>query len=354
MEQIHGGSLLASNDFPKDRHLIELWPSSSSKIDIANSSSNTALNVSASSFSSSYEYITLRDLLLDCNFRGGAILVIDSLRTTIDTCYIAHFMSEGILVQGGHETLIRNSFIGQHITAGGDPDEKDFSGTGISLIGNDNIVTDVVVFSADTGVLVAGQANILTGVHCYNKATELGGTGIHVKLAGLTQTRILNCYLDFTGIVAEDPVQLQISGSFFLGDAFVLIKSRNGKVKGLNIVDNMFSGSGKGVDVVQLDESSGPFKDISQVVVDRNSVDGMRLRSTVGRRSITGNGTSWAVDFSDVLLFPNLIEQVQYTIRAGDGLFPSHGVANVSDNIVEVGTNTPVSATVYVTVDQSR
>lgn len=103
-------------------------------------------------------------------------------------------------------------------------------------------MADVVIFAAGTGVLISGQANILAGVHCLlNKATVLGGTEIHVKLPGLTQTRILNCYLDFTGI----PMQLQISGSFLLGVAFVLIKSRNGKAKGLSTVDNTFSGPGK-------------------------------------------------------------------------------------------------------------
>ncbi|KAK9281093.1 hypothetical protein L1049_003986 [Liquidambar formosana] len=40
---IHGGSLRASNDFPGDRHLIELWPSTNSM---------------------SYEDITLRNLML--------------------------------------------------------------------------------------------------------------------------------------------------------------------------------------------------------------------------------------------------------------------------------------------------
>ena len=71
-------------------------------------------------------------------------------------------MSFGIMVQGGHETFIRNSFLGQHITVGSSPIEKQFSGVAISLMSNDNAVTDVVIFSAAVGISVSGKANIIT------------------------------------------------------------------------------------------------------------------------------------------------------------------------------------------------
>ncbi|XXG74454.1 hypothetical protein AAC387_Pa07g3169 [Persea americana] len=350
---IHGGSLHASDDFPTDRHLIELWPSSVPKLktqdqvqDFENSMEQAPL-----SFSSSYEYITIRDLMLNSNYRGGGISVINSLRTTIDNCYITHFTTDGILVQGGHETYIRNSFLGQQITAGGHKNEKNFSGIGINLMGNDNAVTDTVIFSAATGVLISGQANILTGVHCYNKATGWGGTGIYLRLPNLTQTRIVNCYLDYTGIVAEDPVQLHITGSFFLGNAYVLLKSIKGVVRGLNIVDNMFAGDGSGVDIVQLDQSGGPFTTIDQVVIDRNNAQGMTLKSTVARGLVEGNGSIWTLDFSRALLFPNLIKNVQYTLQAS-ALFPNHALRNVSRNRVVIESDVPVQATVYAWVDQ--
>ena len=290
--------------------------------------------------------------MLDSNFRGGAISVINSLRTSIDNCYITHFATNGIQVQQGHETYIRNSFLGQHVTAGGDPGERKFSGTAIVLAGNDNAVTDVVIFSAAVGIMVSGQANSLSGVHCYNKATGFGGTGIYLRLPGLTQTRIVNCYLDFTGIVAEDPVQLLISSSFFLGDAFVLLKSVNGVASGVTVVDNMFSGSGKAIDIVQLDQSKGPFKTIDQVVVDRNNVKGMKLRATVAEGSSQGNGTSWTVDFNGVLLFPNLIRHVQYSLSTTGSGFPSHVLRNSSANRVVIESSVAMPASVFVTVNQ--
>ncbi|KAM5579793.1 polygalacturonase QRT3-like [Rosa sericea] len=329
---IYGGSLLASDDFPTDRHLIELWSESNSF---------------------KYEDITLKDLMINSNFRGGGIAVINSLRTTIDNCYISSFTSSGILIHGGHETFVRNSFIGQHSNVGGDHREKHFSGIGIDINGNDNAVTDVIIFSAAVGIMVRGQANILTGVHCYNKATGWGGIGIHIRSPGLTQTRILNSYFDFTGIVAEDPVQLHISGSFFLGNAFVLIKSLKGVISGLTIVDNMFAGDYTGTQIVQFDQSNGQyFTAIDQVVVDRNVVRGMILKSTVAKGSKWSNGTKWTVDFSEVLLFPDLIQNVQYTLQASSS-FPNHILRNVSHNRVTVETDVPVSATLRVLVDQS-
>ncbi|KAL8233905.1 hypothetical protein R6Q59_020005 [Mikania micrantha] len=263
---IFGGTLKASDNFTADGYLLDLSSSSSSP--------NHDYN---------YEFVTLRDLMLDCNFKGGGIRAVDALRTSINNCYITRFTTTGILVQRGHETYIRNTFLGQHITAGGDPNERNFTGTAIDLQGNDNAITDVVIFSAQVGIMISGQANMITGVHCYNKAYGLGGTGVYIKVPGITQTRIVNSYFDYTGIVAEDPVQLHVSDCFFLGDSFIALKSIRGVIDGTNIVNNMFYGSNKGVDIVQLDQTNKEFNEIDRVVVDNNVVNGMNMKATVAR-----------------------------------------------------------------------
>ncbi|GMH26020.1 hypothetical protein Nepgr_027863 [Nepenthes gracilis] len=343
---IYGGTLHASPNFPSDGYLIDLSASSSDKDEDNKTSSSTS--------SYNFEFITFSDLLLDCNYRGGGIAIINSLRIGIHNCYVAHFATNGILVQSGHEILIQDSFLGQHITAGNDPGERNFYGTAINLAGNDNVVSDVVIFSAAIGILVSGQANLITGVHCYNKATGFGGTGIYLKLPGLTQTRIVNSYMDYTGIVAEDPVQLVISNNFFLGDAFVSLKSINGVADGVNIVDNIFSGSGRGIDIVQLDQSSGPFVEIGQVSIDRNSARGMNAKATIARAVLHGNGSSWTADFNGVLLFPNLIRHVQYSISTNGTGFPKHALRKVSDNRVVIESDVAAPMSVYVVVDQER
>lgn len=332
--RIQGGTLKASDSFPATGYLIDMSAPPANGADY------------------NFEYVTLRDLMLDANYIGGGIQVINSLRTSIDNCYIAHFNTNGILVQGGHETYIRNSFLGQHITAGGDPDERNFSGTGINLRGNDNAITDVVIFSAAIGIMVSGQANIITGVHCYNKATGFGGTGIYINLPGNTQTRIVNSYMDYTDIVAEDPVQLHISSTFFLGDAYILLKSIKGVVSGVTIVDNMFTGSGNGIEIVQLDQSNGPFGKVNQVVVDRNTVDGMNVKSTVARALVQGNGSSWTANFNPTLLFPNLINNVQYSLSTPGSSFPNYALRSTSNNTVVIESDVAISANLLIVVDQ--
>ncbi|WVZ87080.1 hypothetical protein U9M48_033772, partial [Paspalum notatum var. saurae] len=325
--KIHGGTLRASPDFPTDRYLIELSASSSGR-------------------SYDYEYATLRDLMLDCAYRGGGVSVVNSLRVAVDNCYVAHFATDGVAVRGGHETFVRNSFLGQHMTAGGDPGERGFTGTAIRLDGNDNTVSDVVIFSAATGILVTAPANSISGVHCYNKAAGFGGTGIYLKSS---QAWISNCYMDYTSIVAEDPVLLHVSGSFFLGDANVVLKAVDGVARGVQVVGNIFSGRDKGVDIVQLD---GSFATVDQVYVQHNSATGMTLKSTSARTAAQGNGTTWTIDFSSVLLFPDRIGHVQYSLVSGDQ-FPGHTLRNVSGNQVVVATDKDVAATVHVLVDQN-
>lgn len=297
-----------------------------------------------------YEDIVFRDILFDSGYRGGGLLVLDSARIRVTDCFFLHFTTQGILIQNGHETFISTCFLGEHPTIGGDRGEKDFTGTAIDLASNDNAVTDVAIFSAAIGIALRGQANIITGVHCYNKAKYFGGVGILVKAA---QTRLDNCYLDFNSIVIEDPSQVHVINGFFLGGGNIVLKSINGRISGLTIVNNMFTGNEKSTwtPIVSLD---GKFSNIDQVVIDHNNVNGMSLRSTVGKMAVPGNGTEWIADFSSVLVFPNQINHVQYSfyVHGFSGGFPGHALTNISNNIVVVGSDKPVNGVVSVVVDQ--
>jgi len=328
--------LRASDKFPSDRHLVELWSSKSDK------QGNGGIY---------YEDITFEDVLFDSSFGGGGILIVDSARIRINNCFFLHFTTEGILVHQGHEIFITSCFLGQHSTVGGDKHERNFTGVAIDLASNDNAITDVVVFSAAIGVVLRGQANILTGVHCYNKATGFGGIGILVKLPGNSLTRIDNCYLDYTGIVMEDPVQVHVTNGLFLGDANIVLKSIKGQISGLNIVNNMFNGDPKSkVPIVSLD---GEFSSIDQVVVDGNNVNGMGLRSTIGKLTASGNGTKWVADFSSVLVFPNRISHFHYSFYAQDEpKFVAFSVTNVSNNVVVVESEKEAKGSVSFIVEQ--
>ncbi|GKV36042.1 hypothetical protein SLEP1_g44221 [Rubroshorea leprosula] len=351
--QVKGGTLRATGTFPGDRYLIELWSPDSRPLFQTNGNLTGRKDFNRDRIR--YEDITFRDILFDSSFRAGGIFIIDSARIRIDNCMFIRFLTEGIRVKRGHETYISSSFLGQHLTVGSDPDEKDCSGTAIDLDGNDNAVTDVAIFSAAIGILLKGQANIITGAHCYNKATYWGGIGILVKSTpgSSSLTRIDNCYLDFTAIVMEDPFQVHVTNGLFLGDANVVIKSVRGTISGLNIVDNMFtSESHKGVPIVRLD---GNFSSIDQVVIDRNNAIGMSLKSTVGRLTVAGNGTKWVADFSPVLVFPSKINHLHYSFYIQGGVpssFPRHAATTVSNNVVVVESNVQVNGVVSMVVDQ--
>ncbi|GLU08646.1 hypothetical protein SLE2022_255460 [Rubroshorea leprosula] len=350
---VKGGTLRATGTFPGDRYLIELWSPDSRPLFQTNGNLTGRKDFNRDRIR--YEDITFRDILFDSSLRAGGIFIIDSARIRIDNCMFIRFLTEGIRVKRGHETYISSSFLGQHLTVGSDPDEKDCSGTAIDLDGNDNAVTDVAIFSAAIGILLKGQANIITGAHCYNKATYWGGIGILVKSTpgSSSLTRIDNCYLDFTAIVMEDPFQVHVTNGLFLGDANVVIKSVRGTISGLNIVDNMFtSDSHKGVPIVRLD---GNFSSIDQVVIDRNNAIGMSLKSTVGRLTVAGSGTKWVADFSPVLVFPSKINHLHYSFNIQGGVpssFPRHAATTVSNNVVVVESNVQVNGVVSMVVDQ--
>ncbi|KAH0915100.1 hypothetical protein HID58_029546 [Brassica napus] len=316
----------ASNVFPGNRHLIELVPPN---------------------YGIFFEDVTFRDILFDSSFRGGGILVINSARIRITNCYFLHFTTQGVNVKGGHETYISNSFFGQHSTVGGDKKEPSFSGTGIDLSSTDNAITDVVIFSAGIGISLSGEANMVTGVHCYNKATWFGGIGIPVKSH---LTRIDNCYLDYTGIVIEDPVHVHVTNALFIGDANIVLRSVHGKISGLNIVNNMFrSKSRKNFPIVKV---KGNFHEIDQVVIDQNNISGMMLKSTIGKSKVYGNGTRWVVDFSHVLVFPNRINHYQHSFLVRSGQIVASAVTEVSNNVVVVETDRAVAGTISVIVHQ--
>ncbi|KAF2533718.1 hypothetical protein F2Q70_00032823 [Brassica cretica] len=297
---------------------------------------------------STYEQTCAAGLGISWTVRQERSIDLQALsRIRITDCYFLHFTTQGIKVQGGHETYISNTFLGQHSTVGGDKQERQFSGTGIDISSTDNAITDVVIFSAGIGILLNGQANMVTGVHCYNKATWFGGIGILVKSH---LTRIDNCYLDYTGIVIEDPVHVHVTNALFLGDANIVLRSVHGRINGVNIVNNMFSGDPKhNFPMVKLE---GEFHEVDQVVIDQNNVEGMVMKSTTGRSKVSGNGTRWVADFSSVLVFPNRIDHYQHSFFAQSGQIPASAVTNVSYNVVVVETDRAVTGTVSVIVYQ--
>ncbi|CAN1828548.1 Polygalacturonase QRT3 [Linum perenne] len=247
-----------------------------------------------------YEDITFRDILFDSGHRGGGLLVVDAARTRIVNSYFMNFTSQ------------------------------------------------------DIGLLLRGQANMVTGLHVYNKGTELGGSGIYVKEAAAF-TRLDNCYFDYNSVIIEDAYFTHVTNSLFLGDGNVVLKSINGKITSLTITDNYFHGIK--LPIVEVD---GEFENIDQVVIENNQGNFMPIRSTVGKMTVAGKGKRWVADFNEKLVFPNKINHFHYSffVKPGGGgaaaaiRFPIHAATNVSGNVVVVESEEVVDAVVSVVVDQ--
>ncbi|TKY59704.1 Polygalacturonase QRT3 [Spatholobus suberectus] len=132
---VKGGTLRASDTFPGDRHLVELWSSKSGKFETKESLHADGFNsIKAQNNAIYYEDITFRDILFDSSYRGGGIFIVDSARTRINNCFFLHFTTEGILVQQGHETFISSCFLGQHSTVGGDKARRTSQGWPLILL----------------------------------------------------------------------------------------------------------------------------------------------------------------------------------------------------------------------------
>ncbi|CAI0375783.1 unnamed protein product, partial [Linum tenue] len=329
---VKDGSLRASRGFPADRFLVELLSPKSEVL------GNGIF----------YEDVRFKDVLFDSGFSGGGVLAVDTARTQITSCYFLNFTTQGVLVQGGRDAFIQSCFLGQRPTVGGGVGEKDYSGTAIDLAGNDNVVTDAVIFSSAIGVVLRGQANMLRNIHTYNKERIFGGIGILVR-AFADYNRITDCFVDYNSIVLEDPRFIQITNSFFLGYANVVLKAVKGRLEALSITDNFF----RGIDMAPVVELQGEFTEVRDVAVERNQAWNSTVKSTSAKTVLARKGTKWVADFSKVLLFPDKIEYFQYSFLVKESSrMPIHAATAVAGNKVVVESEGVADAVVSVVVDQ--
>jgi len=203
-------------------------------------------------------------------------------------------------------------------------------------------------------VEVTGAANLLDGVHTWNLASNKGGIGIYINAPGYTQNRIIASYLDFNSVIAVAPEHLSIEDSFFLCGGNIVLQSttQHRTIRGLNIIGNQWDGCSN--DTIVLEESGGTFTEISDTVINNNMMNPntMVIRSTQATARLTlTQATKWTFDFTKRLLFPD-IKSVQYSIELDSG-FARHASRPPKGRVVVVETDTPVSGTVTVTVDQS-
>lgn len=313
------GTLRASSSFPSDKWLLMIGDPSCNP---------------PSGQGSCNEFVNVNDVLFDSSHvAAGGVFVSHVMGTTIGPAFFTGYHQAGILVDGGHEVMITETWLAEYYWS--EPQPSNSTSIGIQVNGNDHYLDDVIVFDyTHTGVEINGAANILSGVHTWNG----GGVGIAINSY---QTRLIGCYLDYNVLVIKDPEQTVVENTFFLATHTVLHASR-GTVATLLMRFNTYTGG----DSVVLDGTFTRTTGVS-IVEEINGNKFTRARATL---ALTAS-TSWRFDFSSTLLFPT-IDFLTYSLATSAGPV-AHVAMPPQGRTVEIRTAQPVDAVVSVEVAQA-
>ena len=188
------------------------------------------------------------------------------------------------------------------------------------------------------------------------------GTGILVEAP---QTRLLGCYVDWNDVVLVAPIQdVSVEDGFFLGGGEygggVLVLRTNGKqalIDGLSVAGNQWNNGGAEA-MIWANEAAGAFTSVKSMTVADNMLQNgfVRKGTRVSKVLKLSNATQWKFDFSDALIFGSVdIQWVDYSVQIDDSDgFVEHAARTPVGATVMIETSQAVTATVYVTVDQSQ
>jgi hypothetical protein len=292
--RIIDGSLRATPSFPATRYLIEVGGHCTNGQGSCN------------------ENVGMSGLTLDgSHVAAGCLLITATMGATLDSSSaIFGFTKAGILLAGGHETMITETWVAAYFWDS--PKKEAADGTiGISIQGNDHFVTNVIVFSAQIGVQLNGAANLLTAVHTWNDATGNGGTGI---LNAMSQNRFISCYLDFTDLIlagGNGASQTSVSEGFFLGGGQIVFQATKAgdAVFGVALTNNVWFDTGSAA--LAVNETLASWASVTDLAVIGTTLQqGQPSAGVPVATMVTTPAGAWpiifAVDFSSVLLFPSV------------------------------------------------
>ena len=92
--------------------------------------------------------------------------------------FVLGFTTNGIFVTAGHEVMIHEAWLGEYIYSNPLSHLSNLTAVGISVVGNDHYINNVIVFSSKIGISVAGSdyagaANLLTGTHTWSYSNDV-------------------------------------------------------------------------------------------------------------------------------------------------------------------------------------
>lgn len=344
--RVQGGTLRASSSFPADRYLIEVGTPGSTCVNWGDSCNEDG------SFS---------DLFLDASLTaaGGMRFWAVIGMNAGPNLFILNYTVAGVDIEGGHEVLLHESWLGEYMYTGSNWTSCDVNvATGVLMNGNDHYMTNSIVFAGAAGVVINGAANILNGVHTWNCPSSVG-----IRVTEW-QNRLVGCYLDYVDLQLYGAAMTTVTDSFFLGPAHISLEpGANGyPVQGVVIANNQFMGLNTNEPNVALNMSNGfKFSGVVDVTITGSMLPtggGISLSTAATKVVNISTATSdIAIDFADALLFDTStapIRSLQYSLQLANGSFVRHAAAPVGNStVVHVLVDAPITGVITVSVDQS-
>jgi hypothetical protein len=340
--RIAQGTLRAAPSFPRDRFVVEIGQAGSS---------GGVIDVDVSEFFCDASQVAAGCILTD-GVQGGVIG---------PQVYVLNFTAFGIRANGGFELTIQQTWAAEFWF--GDPRKENgtaSSAVGIYKDGNDGAIIDVVVFSAKTGVIINGGANIVDSVHTWSLANAHGGIGI---LVNSSQARIRSSYLDWQDIVFASPTMISFTGGFFLCGARIRFTApASGAAANVYLADNEFISNyceqyAKDYDAVEVDGAWTSVSDFTMAGTHAEPQIG--VRSTVATLAVSSATpvATYTANLTSLLLFDVAaipIKSIAVAVTLAAGATPSaYAALPAVGGVVTVVFDKPTAATVVITADQS-
>jgi hypothetical protein len=337
--RISGGMLRASSSFPSDRFVIEVGTEACTPKDQQQVCS---------------EYVALESLFVDGGHKAtGCVRIDKTMGTTFGpSAFCTGFSEVGIRINGGHETMVIESWLASYYW-GEDPPSRKVASSAIEVNGEDNYLTNVIIFGGQRqGVLITGGVNVLSNVHSWGGPFVING--------GWTwENRILNCYVDYGYLEIVNPAYTVVADTFFLNAHTIL---RGSQLKGVQFRGNIYTSANQwghpGNSNIEL---VGDFRQgarCDNVVIDdeiqaTQYSPSWKLRTTRARlvKHVTDSNFI-TFDFSSLLLFP-WIDEITYSVTFDHGApLRQHGAEPSDGATVSVRFGAWTSATVTMDVVQ--
>lgn len=155
--RIAHGVLRASQDFPTERgrYLVEISDLSIEQcraVDPKQKSCN--------------ENVGIEDVFFDCGRRAwGGLQVNATMGANIGPdIYFLNFMHAGLTLHGGHESMLHEAWLGATYYGTPNHTQSEAGSVAIEILGNDHVVSDVIIFGGQVGLYCNGGANLIEGM----------------------------------------------------------------------------------------------------------------------------------------------------------------------------------------------